>query len=515
MRTTRLFLLILGLALTVRLALALTYEPMWGVDGGASLLTVNAVLGDEPTGAGFPKPPLAPGWTLVPFVLAAGPDIGYKLWSAIFALLPIIPLYLLTRQIAGQKAALFAALFASVDWMWGEMFVTGSHPLVAFALLGMAFWAMNRLYVWWNWKSAITLALSVGLIPWVNQTTAGLALIVLPVYWLGLFAWSFARYKQGNWQYGPKLNNLLWHIWPPAFVGAVIALSALPWYMQTLPGSEILTYQGPTIYWAWGMNTVQAFLIALPLGAFAIWKAREVSVKALALVLIVLGVMVNFMSYDEVLINPPYRARYLMTLAFYPLASWTVWNYALPKVQTKLAWGLGLVAFLYVGIVFLHVVRLQNEYSLMVTPQTSEALDWLRENDPQQGVATNSFTLSLWVAGLNKVHSPFAFTAPPPPAYVDDYNNLRCLYNWVEGCDPGRAALQLGVRYLLIEERFPYYNDRAPGNYLAPLDQWQRVAEAPWLKLEYEKGTTKLWQISADGEDSKLISNERAQSPRK
>jgi hypothetical protein len=488
-----------ALALTLRLVLALTYESYWGVDGGASLLTVNAVLGDEPTGAGFPKPPLAPGWLLAPFVLLWGPDVGYKVWSAVFALCPLLPVYLLTRQYVGQWSALFATAFAAIDITWAELFVTGAHPLVAFALLGLACWSMGELAERFSLKSAIILTFSIGLIPWVNQTTAGLALIVLPVYWLALAYFIFVRGHRLQVDFGGQPQRFFWDTLPPIIIGGAIALGALPWYLQTLPGSAILTYQGPKLYWAWDWSTFQAFCIALPLGVFVVWKAEDYRLKTLGVVLLVLGFLVNWMSYDEVLINPPYRARYLMAVAVYPLITWVVFRYWWERVPPKLAYVAMAGVFLYISIGFVYVVRLQNQYSEMVTPATARALEHLRSNDPEAGVATNSFTLSLWVAGLNKVQAPFAFTAPPPPAYVQDDADLRCLLNWVDGCVPGHAAQRLGIGYLLIEERFPYYNDRAPGNYLAPPDQWARTAQAPWLAIAYSEGSTRLWKISDYG----------------
>jgi len=494
---TKSLLLVLGLALIVRLLLALSYPHFWGVDGGASILTVNVVLGDEPTGAGFPKPPLAPGLLLAPFILLGGPDIGYKVWSALFAVFPLVPIYLLTRQIISHRwIPLLAVTFAAVDWMWGEMFVTGAHPLPAFALLGMAFWAMWELSKQFNPWKAIILAVSIGLIPWINQTAAGIALIVLPVYFLTLLAFSDSR------------RDLLWRIFPLCFVGGIMGAAALPWYMQTLPGSEILTYQGPTLYWAWGTNTFQSFIIALPIGVFALWKGPSPHIRALGAVLLVLGFMVNWMSFDEVLINPLYRARYFMTMLVYPLIFWIAATYWLPRLNYKVAIGFAIVAFIYMGSVFVYSVRLQNEYSLMVSQDTAEALELI----DGKATATNSFTLSLWVAGLKKVKSPFLTTAPPPPAYQESDPHLRCVFGWVsmdDGCNGPNSAQVLGIRYLLVEERFPYYNQHAPGNYLAPPDQWQRTAEAPWLDLVYSKGTTRLWQIK---DDSRSLYVERAQS---
>lgn len=501
MRVTKILLVILGLALTLRLALALTYPHFWGVDGGASGETVNYWTGQVDFWNGFPKPPLAPGWLLAPFWLLLGADTGYKVWSALFAILPIIPVFLLTRKYVSDGAALFAAAFAAVDITWAEMFVTGSHPLVAFALVGMAFWAISSLYEWWSWKSFTILALSIGLIPWVNQTTAGLAIIVLPVFWLGLFASAFIRYKRGNWAYGPKLNNLIWFTTPAIILGSIIALGALPWYVNTLPGSDILTYEGPTWVWAWGWNTFQAFLLAFPLGLFVVWKAQDANLKSLGLVLITLGFMVNWLSYDEVLINPPYRARYFMALAAYPCIAWAIWQYALPYLikiwhpyGRKIAWVSGAAMLVYLTLGFAVVTRGQNEYSLMLTRDSVEALQIAT---PGANIGSSAFALSLWVSALNQVRSPWITTAPPPPAYVQQDEDMRCVLNWLDyPCEPLSAAERLDIQYILAEERFPDFKlNKWSWNYRTPENHWERTAEAPWLKLVFERGSVKLWEI--------------------
>lgn len=517
-KTTIAFLAILGLALTVRLVLALSWDGYWGVDGGASLLNVNYVLGDEPTNAGFPKPPLAPGFTLAPFVLALGVDVGYKVWSALFAILPLIPVFLLTRKYVGAWAAVIATLFASVDWFWGEMFVTGAHPLVAFALIGMAWYSIGEKAEEkdnknWSIHDFIIIA-SIGLVPWVNQTAAGLAVLVLPAFFFAL-CW-FKR----DW---------LIRVMVPCIWASFLALGALPWYMQTLPGSAILTYDGPIIYWGWGVNTVQSLLIALPLGIFAVWKGNHPVIKSLGVVLLTLAVLLPWLSFDEVLINPPYRARYLLALVFYPVMAWVVINFWLPNVQAWLTLKNGslrevsviepsfrgkggdrvtvsliilamLGTFVYMSSVFIYVVEAQAATSAMVTPETVKALEIVKyeqETNPQPetSVATNSFTLSLWVAGLLKVKSPFLTTAPPPPFYVSSDILLRCSFGWVTDCNGGDSASTLGVRYLLVEERFPYYNQFAPGNYLAPENQWEVTANAEWLELVFSEGTTRLYEI--------------------
>lgn len=511
------FLAIVGLALAARLILALSWDGYWGVDGGASILSANYVMGSEPTGAGFPKPPLAPGYTLVPFVALLGVDVGYKVWSALFAVLVLFPVYLLTRRYVGPWPAVGTALFAAVDWTWAEMFVTGSHPLIAFALMGMAWYSMaakaDQTTNHWTRHDWIIMA-SIGLIPWVNQTTAGLAIIILPVYFAAL-CW-FRR-------------QVLIRVMVPCILAGIIAIGALPWYMQTLPGSATLTYGGPILYWAWGINTVQGFVIALPLGIYAIWKIPDYRIKSLGVVLLALAGLMQWLSFDEVLINPPYRARYLLALAFYPVMAWVVFRVWMPKVQ---AWWLELwldissgplraqrkeplrerggrhtiivcatiLAFVYMASVWVWVVQEQARLSEMVTPETATILERLRDNDDSHGIATNAFSLSLWVAGLNRVPSPFLFTAHPPPAYIESDRLLRCSVGWVPDCDGRQAAGILGIQYILIDERFPFYNQLAPGNYMAPPNQWQTTANTEWLDLVYREGTTRLYEVRDDGE---------------
>ena len=148
--------LIFAAAFALRLGIVLALEGLLGVDGGAYLLSVNAVLGDEPTGAGFPRPPLAPGWLLVPFVTLLGTDTGYKVWSAAASLAPGIPVYLLARRVGNLRGfspiwvPVFAVGFLFVDLLHAEMLVTGALPMIAFGLLGTAWWAMGSLAEGWS-----------------------------------------------------------------------------------------------------------------------------------------------------------------------------------------------------------------------------------------------------------------------------------------------------------------------------------------------------------------------------
>ena len=469
--------------------MTLGHDGFLGVDGGAYLLGRNAVLGDEPTGAGFPRPPLAPGWLLVPFTQLAGDDIGYKLWSCFASLAPVAPVYLLARRIGHGLPTIapsaFAAGFLMVDLLHAEMIVTGALPLLGFGLLGMVWWAMGILAERWSWRAAAILIVCLGLIPWVNQTTAGLAIVTIPVYLLAL-AW-FHR------------NSVIFkRILPPLALGGLIALGALPWYLQVLPVTGMLRYPGPFIFFTHMYDSAWwQFLLAWPLGIWMIRKAEEPWLKSLGVVICLLGTLLVFLSTDETIINVFYRSRYLLAVPVYVGLAWAICKYGLPNLRpTVVAVGTALaLAVMLTG--YIDQFHRQSDYSRMATPETVEALSLIRARDPEGAIINNSFTLALWISALNQVESPHTWTWTPPRRFVDTDKAVRCVLGWVPGCNPSNAAQELNARHILLEERFPFYNSRAPGVWGAPdaADPWGNLPSVPWLTEVYRQGTTVVYAI--------------------
>lgn len=507
-----LFLLLTLCIVGLRLALMLGHEGQVGVDGGAYLLSRNNVLGDEPTGAGFPRPPLAPGWLLVPFTSALGDETGYKVWSVLASVLPLLPVFLLASSLIGPRLGLLAAFFFGIDLLQAEMLVTGALPLIGFFLLGMALVAINHLAAKPTKEWALCLIVTVGAIPWVNQTSAGMAVILLPLYWVALLMFT------GRGERYPSLHRsaVVWGILPPAVIGAFIGLAALPWYLTVLPGTGVLDYPGPWLLLTHPFDIVWVqTLLALSVGVPCALRMPSPAGKALAVLLIATGLLAPFRSYDETLMNVFYRSQYLMPLFFFPCVFWMVAHWGLPRLSAPVAsinlflsnpaiWGgtrdfplAGALTTVAAGVMlwgFLWSFNGQARYSIHITPETEAALS-LASDDGTTGVVTNGFTLGLWIAALNKVPAPHIWTAKPPAKWIEDDAMVRCLLGWVPGCDYGEARDALGVSHVLIEHRFPWINDRVSGNYLAPTDQWQLTAEAPWLTLLYNQGTTKLWAI--------------------
>lgn len=490
------FLIVLAAALSLRLALTLTHEGHLGVDGGAYLLSVNAVLGDEPTGAGFPRPPLAPGWLLVPFVEVFGTGVGYKVWASVASLAPAVPVYLFARRIGGSGLScspalpLFAAGFVLLDLLHGEMVVTGALPLLAFGLLGTVWWAMAELVDRWSWRKALVLAVCLGLIPWVNQTTAGLAVVTIPVY-----AAALGWFHRDDLLRSPfeRLSRLMF----PLAIGGVIALGALPWYLEVLPVTGMLAYPGAIIYLTnWADSAWWQLIIAWPLGIWIIRKAEAPWLQSLGVLVLLLGTLLAFLSTDETVINIFYRSRYLLAIPFYVGISWLVYTRWLKRFPwPQAAVGLGALAAAAMLLGYVTQFQRQSEYSDMATPATTHALAYLQKTDPEAGIINNSFTLALWVSALNKVPSPHTWTWQPPPRFTETDKDVRCVLGWTLGCDVASAKERLGVGYVLVDTRFPKYNERAPNIYKAPEDPWAATARTPWLTQVFSEGTTIVWRI--------------------
>lgn len=498
---------ILLVFLGFRLWLTLGHDALLGVDGGAYLDGIRRTFGGDDLGVGFPRPPLAPGLMLSPFIEIFGIDNGYKIWSSISSVLPAIPVYLLARRINPQcpsTPAVFAAGFLLLDILHAEMLVTGALPLAGFALLGLVWWAMGETGDW-SFRKGLILAASLGLIPWVNQTTAGLAIITVPVYFFALcFFHSHYWVENYPWADEPRIISpfgVIMFLAPFLILGGVIGMMALPWYLDVLPVSGVLNYPGAFIYLSpWTDSSWLQVFLALPLGIFTLWRATAPWLKSLGILICLFGILSPFLSTDETVINIFYRSRYLMAIPFYVAVSWLIFTFVIPRMGQlgkRLALGLaiGVIGLLFVG--YWWTFNNQAGYSDMVTRDTEKALSIARAAGDDKAIVNNSFTLALWVAALNEVEAPHTWTWQPPVTWVETDRDVRCVLGWVPECDPNQAITSLNAGWVLIEKRFPYYNDRAPGVYgsLNVTEPWAHLPEVPWLDLVYSEGTTELYRI--------------------
>lgn len=483
----------------LRLTLALTHENYLGIDIGAYVLSALDVQGKDATNVGFPRPPLAPGWLLVPFIELFGIDSGYKVWTVLFSAAPILPVYLLTRDLVNRPAAVFAVAFFSVDMMQMEMMVTGALPQIGFTFIGLALWCIfrltNRIGEWWHFG---ILASSVGILPYINQTAAGIAFIVLPVATIALFI--FVEQEKGRMAAGPHQANIIFWVLPAAFIGGLIALGALPWYLANAPGNSELRFPGPILQIV-NIGDTAWMQAALAVGlVYLLWKSTlDYRIRTLALLIGVLGFMLLWLSWDEAIINILYRSRYFIGLLFYPGAAYLINRYIFPLAHSvKQEWMIFFpMVAVWVALLVGQVVvfNLQAMLKDMAAPETIEALEIARQENPDKAIITNAYSLSHLVSALNQVESPNTWTLEPSPYYVDTAVNINCILGWVDGCSPEQAARQLNSKYVLIDERFPSkWEHNVWGS--PQREAWETLGDAPWLELIYSSGSVKLWEIT-------------------
>lgn len=505
--------LLLLAALALRLTLVLTHADYLGVDGGAMLLHRNYVLGDEPTGVGFLRPPLAPGWLLVPFTSIFGDNTGYKVWSALAATLPLIPVFLISSLFLGQRRALLPTAFVAVDLLHAEMLVTGALPLIGFTLIGLVAWAMLRFERFCPpFVSLWPILVFLPLIPWVNQTSAGLAMIVLPILLVAMIAcgiWPVYPTLKGRTVVLATVATLAFKpiTWALA-VGGLVALLALPWYAQVAPGSTELVFPGPLVRLAGPFDHAWLQLaIAIGVGVAAFKYATDHRLKAIAVVVITLGALGVFMSTNETLMNIFFRSRFLMAIFLYPLFGWAWYAWRArrvgassldadqlpgPLLRRRLAMLLGVGVFVLVAANYVASVERQTYYSNMITTETEAALSAAPEAD---GFVVQSYSMANWVAAITKKPAANAWGIEPPPAFASEDRDVRCVLGWVAGCTPSLAAQRLDASHVLVDTRRPHYQDHGKRSYGAPAGQWAVTASAPWLSLVYSEGTTLLWRV--------------------
>ena len=487
-----------AILLITRLSLSLTHVNYLGIDGGAYVLSALEVQGKDATNVGFARPLLAPGWLLVPFINAFGIDVGYKIWTSLFSVLPLLPVYLLSRDLAGRGAAAFAVAFFSVDLMQMEMMVTGSLPLIGFTCIGMAIWSIFRLTERkGEWLHFGILVASLGLLPYINQTSAGIAVILLPIAVAAL--WKFVNAEKGQGEAGPRQANIIFYVLPAAFLGFLIALGSLAWYLTNSPGNSELRFPGPILTLIRPGDTAWAQL-ALCVGlVYLLFKAtKNYQVRTLGLLVGVLSVLFLFLSWDEAIINVLYRSRYMVGLLFYPGVAFLMGRYIFPLSRSiKEEWMIIFpMAAMWIALLAGQVAVFYIQASLkdMATAPVVEALDYAEGN---KAIITNAYSLSHWVAAIKQVESPNTWTLEPSPFYKEQAIEINCLMGWAAECDAHSAAQSLNAGYILIDERWPSRFEH-PVWGSPERTPWGALSDVPWLSLKFSKDGVKLWEIRGD-----------------
>lgn len=469
---------VLGLSFGLRTALSLTADGLSGIDAGAYLNHALGLIGHGSPGLDITRPPLAPGWLLVPFIELLGNVAGYNLFSAVFSMLLPITLTAIAWRLFSPWRALLVAVFACIDPFALGMMVTGVLPLVGSALIVIASYCMwETSEKGLSWKRGIGLAVSLGLIAFVNQTSAGLAVMVIPLQWA-------------------LLRNRKALVLPLA-VGALLAASALPWYLGAAPTDGRLTYPGPLVLphnlWEHQLWVgIGVLALAHRVARSEAFRQAAQPLRMCLYLVTFLGCLQMFQSFNEVVMNLFFRATYLMTPFLWLLLAWMAPPQLLESVMnTRMRLAAAFSLVLLVGVTAVQV-REQQElsgYGVRAVLATASFID-------HGTVVTNSQATAFVIGAWTESGVYWSHYIEPPPAFRESDAIARCAFGWLEGC-----SLPPDVSYVLVDTRLPFdAYGIAPRELLTPYGAperkpWGSLDQAPWLALVHESGPVKLYEV--------------------
>ncbi len=475
--------------IAVRLVMSLTHAGGLGVDGGAYLLHARGLLGMEvASDLYFDRPILAPGWLFIPFMQLLGWDTGYKVWESIFSTIPMIPAAaLLSYRLLPRRLAPIAVVFVALNpWHW-EMVVTGAVPLIGIGFILLCLWGLIAVSEGTaRWYDKLAVVGTIAIIPYMNQTSTGLAGVALPMFLVGmaLFSRSWLPVKRAV---------------PFMAAGALLAVPAIGLYYQDVFfGSSMMAFPGPKVFIPTGYT---AAWLTFGYGSFVVWhivrRATNPALLAVSLVLLTHSCLPLFWSYDESIINIFFRSQHIASPLLMILGTW----YVAGELQTvrnrrNVAIGVG-VAVAAMVVASIWTFYKQTTYSDMMTPNMLEAMELVPTNNREAIIATNGST-AFWVSAL-KDGTPtyWTFSAEPHPAGQVWYPTVECVLGWSADCNPVAAAASRRIRWVLVDTRFPVDEKLEPPLWGAPPgDPWAPLYTAPWLQPRYSKGTVRLWEVS-------------------
>lgn len=457
----------LAVTLALRIGLSTTHAGYLGVDGGAYLLS----LGD-PHEVSFLRPPLAPGWLLWPFMEWIGGPLGFNLYAAVFSMAVLPGFYLLARRLLGPGWGAAATFCLTLDWPLAEMFVTGVVPITSFGFLALLLWGMVVV----KEKPLLgpaTIALAAPLIAFTNQTTLGLSLVTVPIALLVL---------------PHKTRNAL-----ALGAGALLALSALPWYIDVLPGQPRVSYPGPLLYlnpwWSAQWHQLGACLIV---GIATLRAQPPTALRLAAYLVLVHGLLQVALSYDEAIINILFRSSYWVQLPLWICAAWLVRRFlethSVPTPAltgaTALFLTLGLGGF---GFQFWNQA---NNYSVLMGPEHLKALESIPRDDITR-IGTNAESRGFYLGAITGKPVAWVQAALPAGSYQERERQARCSIGWIATC-----ADKTYLSHFLVDtnnrQQQTVAIDAAPDR----MNPWASLDQVPWLTKTYEEGTVKVYTVA-------------------
>ena len=472
----------LVLALGLRLFLALSTDGYLGVDGGAYRLSLLYVTTGQQI-ADFVRPPLAPGWLLWPTTAMFGAVTGFNLYGAIFSMTLPLAVWYAARVILSPWRVFAVVLLVAFDWLLMSMFVTGAVPLTGFAFIFLSLGAMWRISRKPGSRHAIVLIVALPLIFYTNQTSAGLAMLIIPLQWILL----------------PNRRM----VFIPLALGGLLALSALPWYFDVGPGSDQLTYPGPLLI----PHNIWEHQLLIGLGALYLafrahsaintiwwgdrqWAFIDRALLAVVYTVPVLAIMQMFASFNEVIMNITFRATYLMMPFIWILAV----HMFKPGVWTTAKRVFAVLAVM--GLVTISVQQFTAQRTLSALADGDVVATFQAVPEDADTVLTNNYSTALFLAAETGHNVQWTNWIAPPPFYEQADAEARCAMGWVEGCEVAPH-----ITHILVDEKWPMDAvGLAPANLLSPYGAperkpWALLAQDDRLELIAAHGSAKLYEV--------------------
>ena len=460
---------------SARLFLALSHDTFLGIDGGAYLLGMFQFWGNGPEQAGFDRPPLAPGYLLVPFIWLFGvTPLGYNLYAALGSMVLWPSFWLLARRILPVWWAVLATVLVSLDWEQWIMFVTGVVPITGFSGLCIALWAMLSLAEEPQRRGPIiALFMTIPLIALSNQTSAGLGLLSLSAAWVAL----------------PNKRTVATWL---GLSGVLALVVAFPWYQGVLPGAERVAVPGPLFFLApfTEYQWQQAALVILALlGIETLWRRAvdpPLGIKMLSFVVAVHVSVLLIWSSDEALQNILFRGGIWLMVPFWVLAAWAA-SQLLPGFKTWFSVAV-VAAVLFVGAA--GAVWLYQRQELYSTHFSRDVLDAVQtlDMDTVTRIGTNGESRAYWLSAVSGKPVAWLQQARPQPSYMEQERQARCEIGWLPECANGYVSHWIVDRTERQQVSAPIFV--AP----KPEEPWSQIGvDAPWLELVWRQGQVEVW----------------------
>jgi len=498
---------------------------IWGSDGWHYVLHSKSLVGSELPDWLRDRPPLAPGYTLLPFIHAFGEIRAVAIYSAAVSICVVPAAYILGRGFLPTRYAIWGA--ALVGIMFTELTVAFLNGAVVFPAMAVLMLALRILLDWaqgkpMTWQRLALIGGATALMPYLSQIFAGfyvaLFLICLPVS-----TWERGR-ALGVGLIGAIRSTDAYRLMTALALGGGIAVCAYPWYLDVSPLSQKIPdfYGGNSIFGVIRLiafsNEVEGVPIRLePLipgihrdsisciffiaSAVLCWRVR--TPKLIPMLLISMGILSVLYSSNETLANFNWRSHpfgeMLMLLAL-PYIWHRYCGYWQPSALTRaifvlLVLGMATLSF-YISANFDSIPKEKyaaaeqgiitaqdNGYSvgLFLSPWLSHQLYAFSDMGPNLHIISMSEMPIYHIAN----HYPDAYREPTNSELQKAcVLNIRHIIDRFAGglCEPLDAARDMQITYVVSLDGFD--------KHLLP-----HILAAEWLTPIYEREGIIVWAI--------------------